>query len=62
VKTEKTAPNSATTETIVAAMRKGDGAVAVDNTEEIRSKRAVAKRTKSSRRGMVFFISVTNIF
>lgn len=60
---EKTAPNSATTETIVAAMRNGEGVAAVASTEEIRSRSALAIRIRRTSRGMAaFFVSITNSF
>jgi hypothetical protein len=60
VYSEKRAPNSATEATMVAASRNGDGATDVETVEEIRSRSAVASKIRRSKRGIDFFILVTN--
>jgi hypothetical protein len=61
-KSENTAPNNATAETIAAAMINGDGNTAVDIADEIRSSMAIATNIRISRMGMVLFIPVTTFF
>ena len=53
---ENIAPNSATADTMVAAIRNGEGTVEVDIVEVMNSRSAVASRIKSTRHGTVLFI------
>jgi hypothetical protein len=55
---ENTAPNSATVDTIVAAMRKGDGTFAVETEDKSMSAiRMLESNTRSTSRGMTFFFA-----
>jgi hypothetical protein len=57
---EKTAPNSATEATMVAASRNGDEDNDIDMVEEISNKTAVASKIRRSSTGMALFVPITN--